>query len=113
MTAWVGTGHLLFESQASAPTGSIRQIWSTGSRLTLDQPSSGILSAWTKTSSRYGKLHYKPPRRVLETVSMESLATHLEQLPTRRDVWCAALLCTLTGAAIVIGWTEVLHRVCL
>ena len=44
----------------------------------------------------YGNLRYKP-RRVLETASIESLATYLEQLPTRRDVWRAALLGTLTG----------------
>jgi hypothetical protein len=56
---------------------------------------------------------YKPPRRVPETVSMEWLAMHLEQLRTRRDVWRAALLGTLTGAAIVIGWLEVVHRICL
>ena len=39
---------------------------------------------------------YKP-RRVLETASIESLATYLEQLPTRQDVWRAALLGVLTG----------------
>ena len=55
---------------------------------------------------------YKP-RRVLETASIEWLATYLEQLPTRRDMRRAAMLGTLTGAAIVIGWIEVVHRVCL
>jgi len=51
---------------------------------------------------------YKP-RRVLETVSIEWLATYFEQLPTRSDMWRAALLGTLTGAAIVIGWIELIH----
>jgi hypothetical protein len=50
---------------------------------------------------------------VLETASIEWLATYLEQLPTRRDVWRAALLGTLTGAAIVVAWIEVIHRACL
>ena len=57
---------------------------------------------------------YKPPRgRVLETASIEWLATYLEQLPTRRDVGRAALLGTLTAAAIVIAWIEMIHWVCL
>ena len=55
---------------------------------------------------------YKP-RRVLETASIEWLATYLEQLPTRRDMWRAGLLGTLTGAALVIAWIEVVHRACL
>ena len=55
---------------------------------------------------------YKP-RRVLETASIEWLATSLDELSTRRDVWRAALLGTLTGAAIVIAWIELIHRVCL
>jgi hypothetical protein len=36
-----------------------------------------------------------------------------EELSTRRDVWRAALLGTLTGAAIVIAWIEVVHRASL
>jgi len=54
---------------------------------------------------------YKP-RRVLETCSIEWLATYLEQRLTQ-DVWRAALLGTLTGAAIVIAWIEVVHRASL
>jgi hypothetical protein len=56
---------------------------------------------------------YKP-RRMLETVSVELLATHLEELSRKRDVWArAALLGTLPGAAIVIASIELIHRVCL
>jgi hypothetical protein len=55
---------------------------------------------------------YKP-RRVLETCSIEWLAPYLEQLLTWRDVWRAALLGTLTGAAVVIAWIEVVHRASL
>jgi hypothetical protein len=54
---------------------------------------------------------YKP-RRVLETCSIEWLATYLEQRLTQ-NVWRAALLGTLTGAAIVIAWIEVVHRASL
>jgi hypothetical protein len=38
---------------------------------------------------------------------------YLEQVSTRRDVWGAALLGTLTGAEIVIAWIELVHRICL
>jgi hypothetical protein len=55
---------------------------------------------------------YKP-RRVLETVSVEWLATHLEELSRKRDVWRARLLGPLPGAAIVIASIELIHRVCL
>ena len=51
------------------------------------------------------------PRPVTVTVSAEGLAERLAQLPTWRDVWRAALLGTLTGAAIVIAWIELIHRV--
>jgi hypothetical protein len=56
---------------------------------------------------------HAPPRRGVETVSGEWLAEQLEQIPRKWDVRRAALLGTLTGAAIVIAWIEVVHRVCL
>jgi hypothetical protein len=61
------------------------------------------------------RVHEPPykPRWVLETVSIEWLATRLEELSRKREVWRAALLGTLTGAAIVIAWIELIHRACL
>jgi trans-aconitate methyltransferase len=53
------------------------------------------------------------PRPVTEMIPADPVAERLAQLPTRLDVWRAALLGTLTGAAIVIAWIEVIHRVCL
>jgi trans-aconitate methyltransferase len=55
---------------------------------------------------------YRPPP-VTEMIPADPIAERLAQLPTRLDVWRAALLGTLTGAAIVIGWIELVHRVCL
>ena len=76
--------------------------------LTLERPYSGIPSEWTKTSSTYANL-----RTSRAGFWIEWLATYLERLPTRRDVWRAALLGTLTGAAVVIAWIEVVHRASL
>jgi hypothetical protein len=56
---------------------------------------------------------YAPPRRSVQTVSGEWLAEQLAQIPQKRDIWRAALLGTLTGAAIVIAWIELIHRLCL
>jgi hypothetical protein len=50
---------------------------------------------------------------VTVTVSAEGLAARLDQLPTRKQMWRAARLGTLTRAAIVIAWIEIAHRVCL
>jgi hypothetical protein len=43
--------------------------------------------------------------------SSRSTAERLARL--RLDVWRAALLGTLAGAALVIGWIELIQRVCL
>jgi hypothetical protein len=53
---------------------------------------------------------YVPPRRVLETVSIEWLAIHLARLPTKQEVWRVALLGTLTGAGLVIARIKLLLR---
>jgi hypothetical protein len=42
----------------------------------------------------------------MEMIPVDPIAGRLAQLPTRLDVWRAALLGTLTGAAIVIAWIE-------
>ena len=52
-------------------------------------------------------------RPVTVMVSAEGLAARLDQLPTRKQMWRAARLGTLTRAAIVIAWIEIAHRVCL
>jgi hypothetical protein len=51
------------------------------------------------------------PRPVTEMVLADPIAERLSRL--RLDVWRAALLGTLAGAALVIGWIELIHRVCL
>jgi len=58
------------------------------------------------------KSPYKP-RRMLETVQSNGSRTHLEEVSRKRDVWHAALLGMLTGAAIVIAWIVLILRVCL
>jgi len=85
---------------------------STGPRLplTVEQPSSGIPPAWTKISLHTGTSVQAAPGS--GNLSIEWLATYLEQRLTQ-DVWRAALLGTLTGAAIVIAWIEVVHRASL
>jgi hypothetical protein len=65
-----------------------------------------------------GRQLYEPwppyrPRQIIETVPADPIAERLAQLPTRLDMWRAALLGTLTGAALVITWIELVHRVCL
>jgi hypothetical protein len=72
-------------------------------RLTVEQPSSGIP----------GDAPSYRPRPVTEMIPAGPIAERLVQLPTRLDVWRAALVGTLTGAAIVIAWIELVHRVCL
>ena len=49
---------------------------------------------------------YTPPRRVVETVSIEWLAMHLTELPTRREMWLAVLLGVTVGAGLVqcLAW---------
>jgi hypothetical protein len=81
--------------------------------LTVERPSFGKTGRTDEDQLYAREPPYKPPRWVLETASIEWLATYLEQLPTRRDVRRAALLGTLTAAAVVIAWIEVIHRVCL
>jgi hypothetical protein len=81
--------------------------------LTVEQPSFGKTVRTDEDQLYTRESLDKPPRRVLETASIEWLATYLEQLPTRRGVGRAALLGTLTAAASVITWIEVIHRVCL
>ena len=44
------------------------------------------------------------PRPVAEMIPADPIAERLAQLPTRLDVLRAALLGTLTGAALVIAW---------
>jgi hypothetical protein len=72
-------------------------------RLTVEQPSSGIP----------GDAPPYRPQPVTEMIPAAPIAERLVQLPTRLDVWRAALVGTLTGAAIVIAWIELVHRVCL
>ena len=43
------------------------------------------------------------PRQIIDTVPTDPIAERLALLPTRLDIWRAALLATLTGAALVIG----------
>lgn len=53
------------------------------------------------------------PQAVTEMLPAETVAERLDHLPTRLDVWRAALIATFCGAAIVIAWIELIHRACL
>jgi hypothetical protein len=52
---------------------------------------------------------YAPPRRVLETVSIEWLAMHLAQLRTRKEMYRAILLGVTTGACLVQSLAWLFH----
>ena len=55
-----------------------------------------------------------PPYRTATIHGMipaDPIAERLAQLPTRLEVWRVALVGTLTGAALVIGWIELFRRV--
>jgi hypothetical protein len=53
------------------------------------------------------------PRSATDMVPAESFVERLDRLPTRVEMWRAALLGALAGAGLVIIWIELVHQVCL
>ena len=66
--------------------------------LTIDQPSSGIPGEWTKTSYRCAK----PIRSAANLYGIQDdldfIKVQLARLPSRNEVWRAAMLGMLGGA---------------
>jgi hypothetical protein len=58
-----------------------------------------------------GERPYEP--RLATEACLEFIMGQIAKLPTRRDVWRAALLGALTGAGLVIICIELFRRVCL